>query len=116
MVLSLLERLENSLLEGNDMLMLKAYAKINLGLNILSKDEKDGYHYVDMVTLPIELHDRIEIELLPNNFDTIITCDDKSLPTDESNLVYKAINVLNEKVKIKNKMRIHIHKTIPSSS
>lgn len=95
------------------MLMLKAYAKINLGLNILSKDEKDGYHYVDMVTLPIELHDRIEIELLPNNFDTIITCDDKSLPTDESNVVYKAINVLNEKVKIKNKMRIHIHKTIP---
>lgn len=95
------------------MLMLKAYAKINLGLNILSRDENDGYHYVDMVTLPIELHDRIEIELLPDNYDTIITCDDKSLPTDESNLVYKALKVLNERVKIKNKMRIHIHKTIP---
>ncbi len=95
------------------MLMLKAYAKLNLGLNILSKDDIDGYHYVDMVTLPIELHDRIEIELLPENYDTIITCDDKSLPTDESNLVYKALKVLDEKVKIKNKMRIHIHKTIP---
>ena len=95
------------------MLMLKAYAKINLGLNILSKDQKDGYHYVDMVTLPIELHDRIEIEILPNSYDNIITCDDKSLPTDESNLVYKAFKILQEKVKIKNKIRIHIHKTIP---
>ena len=95
------------------MLMLKAYAKINLGLNILSKDEVDGYHYLDMVTLPIELHDRIEIELIPNTFDTIITCDDKSLPTDESNLVYKALKVLNERVPLKNKMRIHIHKIIP---
>ena len=95
------------------MLMLKAYAKINLGLKILSKDENDGYHIVDMVTLPIELHDRIEIELLPPNYDTIITCDDKSLPTDESNLVFKTLKVLNERIPIKQKMRIHIHKTIP---
>lgn len=95
------------------MLMLKAYAKINLGLKILSKDETDGYHNVDMITLPIELHDRIEIELLPDNYDSIITCDDKSLPTDESNLVYKAVKVLKEKYPFKNKIRIHIHKIIP---
>lgn len=95
------------------MLMLKAYAKINLGLKILSRDEKDGYHIVDMVTLPIELHDRIEIEILPNNYDSIITCDDRSLPTDESNIVYKTLKVLNEKHPINNKLRIHIHKAIP---
>ena len=95
------------------MLMLKAYAKINLGLKILSKDEVDGYHLVDMVTLPIELHDRIEIEVLPDNFDTIITCDDRSLPTDESNIVYKTLKVLNEKHPINEKLRIHIHKIIP---
>lgn len=95
------------------MLMLKAYAKINLGLKILSKDEQDGYHFVDMVTLPIELHDRIEIEILPDNFDTIITCDDRSLPTDESNIVYKTLKVLKEKHPFKHKIRIHIHKIIP---
>ena len=95
------------------MLMLKAYAKINLGLKILSKDEQDGYHLVDMVTLPIELHDRIEIEILPNNFDTIITCDDRSLPTDESNIVYKTLKIVNEKYTINKKLRIHIHKVIP---
>ena len=95
------------------MLMLKAYAKINLGLKILSRDEKDGYHVIDMVTLPIELHDRIEIEVLPDDYDTIITCDDRSLPTDESNIVYKTLKVLNEKCPIKKKLRIHIHKIIP---
>lgn len=95
------------------MLMLKAYAKINLGLKILSRDETDGYHIVDMVTLPIELHDRIEVEVLPSNYDTIITCDDRALPTDESNLVFKALKVLNERVPIKQKLRIHIHKVIP---
>ena len=95
------------------MLMLKAYAKINLGLKILSRDEKDGYHVIDMVTLPIELHDRIEIEILPDDYDTIITCDDRSLPTDESNIVYKTLKVLNEKYPIKKKLRIHIHKIIP---
>lgn len=95
------------------MLMLKAYAKINLGLKILSVDENDGYHILDMVTLPIELHDRIEIEVLPDRYDTIITCDDKSLPTDESNIVYKTLKVLNDVCPIKVKLRIHIHKIIP---
>ena len=47
------------------MIMVKAYAKINLGLKILGKDEIDGYHLLDMVELPIELHDRIEIYELP---------------------------------------------------
>ncbi len=95
------------------MLMLKAYAKINVALKITGKDENDGYHYVDMVTLPIELHDRIEMELLPQNYDSIITCDDKSLPTDESNIVYKTLKLVKETYNIDKKVRIHIHKEIP---
>ena len=95
------------------MLMLKAYAKINLALKILGKDDKDGYHYVDMVTLPIELHDRIEMELLPDNYDSIITCDDKSLPTDESNIVYKTLKLIRDTYNVNKKVRIHIHKEIP---
>jgi 4-diphosphocytidyl-2C-methyl-D-erythritol kinase len=107
------EKQEKSLLEKSSMLMLKAYAKINLGLKVLSKDGADGYHIIDMVTLPIELHDRIEIEILPDTYDTIITCDDRSLPTDESNIVYKTLTVLNEVCPINKKIRIHIHKIIP---
>ena len=55
------------------MLMTKAYAKINLEINVINKDEQDSYHNLDMVIVPIELHDRIEIEVLPFGFDTLIT-------------------------------------------
>ena len=95
------------------MLMMKAYAKINLGLNIIDKDNKDLYHTVDMINLPIELHDRIEIEMLPYGFDTLITSDDRELPTDEKNIVYKVEKALREKYNYQQKFRIHIHKSIP---
>ena len=95
------------------MLMMKAYAKINLGLNIIDKDKKDSYHTVDMINLPIELHDRIEIEMLPYGFDTLITSDDRELPTDEKNIVYKVEKALREKYNYQEKFRIHIHKSIP---
>ena len=93
--------------------MMKAYAKINLGLNIIDKDNKDLYHTVDMINLPIELHDRIEIEMLPYGFDTLITSDDRELPTDEKNIVYKVEKALREKYNYQQKFRIHIHKSIP---
>jgi len=98
------------------MLMVKAYAKINLGLKITGRDENDGYHILNMVELPIELHDRIEISLLPDEYETIITCDEKSVPTDETNIVSKTIRVLREKVGLKQNFRIHIHKVIPIGS
>ena len=93
--------------------MMKAYAKINLGLNIIDKDKKDSYHTVDMINLPIELHDRIEIEMLPYGFDTLITSDDRELPTDEKNIVYQVEQALREKYNYQEKFRIHIHKSIP---
>ena len=93
--------------------MTKAYAKINLGLNVINKDEEDGYHNVDMIVVPIELHDRIEIELLPYGFDTLITSDDRELPTDEKNIVFRVEKELRERYSYQHHLRIHIHKTIP---
>ena len=95
------------------MLLTKAYAKINLGLNIINKDSQDAYHNLDMVIAPIELHDRIEIELLPNGFDTLITSDDHELPTDETNIVSKVEKALRARCNYKENFRIHIHKIIP---
>lgn len=95
------------------MLMVKAYAKINIGLNIVSRDENDFYHYLDMINLPIELHDRIELEVMPHGYDTIVTCDEPSLPVDESNLAYKAEHAMREAFKYDANLRIHIHKIVP---
>lgn len=97
------------------MIMAKAYAKINLALNILGKKE-NGYHDIDMVILPLELHDRMEIDFLPMDYENEITCDDSSLPNDESNLIVKALNVLIKHYDIKKKFRIHTHKIIPTSA
>ena len=36
----------------------KSYAKINISLNIKGKRE-DGYHELDSIMVPIELHDSI---------------------------------------------------------
>ena len=52
----------------------KAFAKINIYLDVLDRKE-DGYHNLDMVMLPLELHDVIEIEYLPYLRDTYIVCD-----------------------------------------
>lgn len=98
------------------MIMVKAYAKINLGLKIIGRDENDGYHLLNMVAVPLELHDRIEITELPKGYDTIITCDDREVPTDETNLVSKTMRLLEEKYKFNKNFRIHIHKIIPVGS
>ena len=52
----------------------KAFAKINLFLDVVSKRE-DGYHDLNMVMLPLELHDSIEIETSPSLMDSFITTD-----------------------------------------
>ena len=41
---------------------LKAYAKINLSLDVKGK-RKDGYHELDMIMVPIDLYDLVNIEL-----------------------------------------------------
>ena len=43
-----------------DHLDLKAYAKINLGLDVVRKRE-DGYHEVRMIMQTVNLYDRIEM-------------------------------------------------------
>lgn len=95
--------------------MVKAHAKINLALNVNEKLE-NGYHDIDTIMVPLELHDRIEFDFLPEGFDSMVTCDDVSLPTDESNLTVKALQTIIEHFNIKKKFRIHVHKAIPISA
>lgn len=43
-------------------LRLKAYGKINLGLDVLGRRE-DGYHEVRMIMQTVRLHDSIDLYL-----------------------------------------------------
>jgi 4-diphosphocytidyl-2-C-methyl-D-erythritol kinase len=67
--------------------LIKSYAKVNLGLNIIAK-RGDGYHEIDTLMARIALHD--ELIIGPRSQGIQVSVDGADLPTDRSNLVYRA--------------------------
>lgn len=74
------------------MLKLPSFAKINWTLRIFGK-RPDGYHEVATLLQSISLCDELTFELREDN-EIRLTCDDPSIPTDDSNLVIKAAKAL----------------------
>lgn len=89
---------------------IKAFAKINLGLDVLGKLE-NGYHEVKMVMQTVGICD--ELELARTESGITLTSDDGSLPLDENNLIYKAARIMQEEYHISEGIRIHLKKNIP---
>ena len=71
----------------------KSYAKINISLDVVEK-RKDGYHELDSIMLPIELHDSIIIEKLNRSVDNFVTVDDFSNGLIHYNLATTSINAM----------------------
>ncbi len=70
--------------------LFKSPAKVNLSLKIHGK-RQDGYHTLETVMARIDLWDRLYFE----NADSLsISCDYEGVPVDESNLVMKAVRLL----------------------
>ena len=90
----------------------KSYAKINISLRVVSK-RSDGYHELDSLMLPIELHDSIIISKLQNSYDNFVTVDDFSNGLIHYNLASTGINALAKKYGFSTKFRVYIHKVIP---
>lgn len=96
----------------------KAPAKINLAIDIKGVRE-DGYHLLDMITLPLKLHDTLDIEKVQTtglDKGVYLYCDDSNIICDESNIAYRALQLVKEKIEFKNVYTITIHKRIPISS
>jgi 4-diphosphocytidyl-2-C-methyl-D-erythritol kinase len=89
---------------------LRAYAKINLGLQILAK-RPDGYHEIETVFHQVNLFD--EIELIPNQEGIRLTCDNRDVPTDESNLCVKAAMLMQQITGVQEGVDIVLRKRIP---
>lgn len=95
---------------------IKANAKINVSLKVKGLLE-NGYHDLEMVNLPIELHDSIEVQLLPvKTGDTFITCNDLRINPGRANLCHKAVEALRNVFKFDACFRINIYKEIPFSA
>lgn len=92
-------------------LLMKAPAKINLSLDVLSKRE-DGYHEVEMVMTTIDLADRIELTAMDEDCIKIIS-HSRFVPDDQRNLAYQAARLLKERYGVKSGVSISIDKIIP---
>ena len=93
-------------------LRLKAYAKVNLCLEILSRRE-DGYHEIRTIYQSIALYD--ELELSP--FDTLsLAVEPNGFVPTEGNLVLEAAELLRIRTGIKLGAYIRLKKRIPTSA
>ncbi len=88
----------------------KAYAKINLGLDVIRKRE-DGYHEVKMIMQSIGLYDELTFEKQPEGI--TLKIDRVDLPADGNNLIYRAAKLIKEEYKIAEGIRIRLKKRIP---
>ncbi len=92
-------------------LNLKAYGKINLGLDVIRKRE-DGYHEVRMIMQTVSLYDTLELVILERpgiRLETNLTY----LPVNEDNLAYKAAKLLLQEFKLRRGIMINLKKHIP---
>ena len=90
---------------------MKAYAKINLGLDVVRRLE-NGYHEVRMVMQNIDLYDKVNI--YRNRTGEIkVTTNLGFLPTGPDNLVYKAAALLKDEFNIKDGVTLDLYKFIP---
>lgn len=88
----------------------KAYAKINLGLDVIARLE-NGYHEVKMVMQTVGIYDVLTLKKIPQGI--VVTTDNGELPTDDNNLIYKAARLMKEKYSIQEGVSIHLEKNIP---
>lgn len=93
-----------------EQIVLKAYAKINLGLDVLGR-LPNGYHKVKMVMQTVGISDELTLEKAEG--EVTMTTDSAELPVDRNNLICKAAVLMRETYGIKEGVRIHLKKSIP---
>lgn len=93
--------------------IVKANAKINLGLNILGKNE-DGYHELDMIMAPISLYDNLNIKFFQKKGNLILKSNIKGVPLNEKNIIYKIYEAFyNETSLQRENIEVYLDKNIP---
>ena len=103
-----------------DSILRKAYAKVNLGLDVTGR-RPDGYHLVRMVMQTVDLYDEITVTREDGaaafgELSIRISCDSPEVPADSRNLAYKAAQMVGQEYRLGGRIRIDIHKRIPAAA
>lgn len=92
-----------------------AFAKLNLTLDVLDK-RADGYHDIKSIMQAISLRDDVQLDI-DTGAPWCLECTDPSIPTDDTNLAWKAAKVYLEATgRSVDGLRIHITKRIPAEA
>ena len=92
----------------------KAYAKINLGLDVLRRRE-NGYHDLRMIMQTVDLYDVITMEKTKEE-GIRLTSNVPGLACDESNLICKVAKLMTETCSLSDGFIFHLEKNIPMSA
>lgn len=94
-----------------DKLELKAYGKINLGLDVVRK-RPDGYHDLDMVMQMVDVYDDVILTRI-EGAEIVVRTDTAVLSNGKDNLAYMAAKMLMDEFGIDQGLEITIRKRIP---
>lgn len=94
-----------------DSITRKAYAKINLGLDVIRR-RSDGYHEVKMIMQTVNIWDLLTFRKIsdPGIF---LSVDRQELPAGADNLVYKAADLIMRECHVDGGVEISLEKHIP---
>ncbi|MBN1467132.1 MAG: 4-(cytidine 5'-diphospho)-2-C-methyl-D-erythritol kinase [Fusobacteriaceae bacterium] len=96
--------------------IVKANAKINLGLNILGKTE-NGYHELDMIMAPINLFDTLNIKFFEKKGNLEIKSNNRYVPLNENNIIYKVYEAFYISTSLQREnIEVYLDKVIPSQA
>jgi len=91
-------------------MMLKAPAKINIGLRILNKRE-DGFHNIETIFYPVHLYDEIGIHIsksLTDKNSIVVKSEKQVIPLSKTNSCFKAVESIFKTFRITDTYRIDI--------
>ncbi len=89
----------------------KAYAKINLGLDVIRR-RPDGYHEVKMLMQTVDIYDELGFERNPTGGVRILA-DSNEVPVNEDNLIYKAAAAVIRQCCVDAGVTVRLKKNIP---
>ena len=93
---------------------LPAFAKINPSLHVLGR-RPDGYHEIRTIFQTITLRDELTFGLSEDG-QLHLSSDSADVPTDESNLISRAAQLLKNLYQVKEGARIELRKKIPTGA
>ena len=92
-----------------------AFAKVNLRLDILGQ-RPDGYHELRTIFQTVSLHDELRLRVSRRSGISLTIHDNEALSREplRENLVYRAVDAVRRKLKIRSGVEMKLYKRIPA--